>query len=62
MLWTWIGFVVSAAVVLVAISLLQRERQRARAERRAENPRVRGPVVAVMVLGLAALLFFTLQR
>jgi hypothetical protein len=61
-LWTWIGFVVSAAVVLVAISLLQRERQRARVERRAENPRVRRPLVALMVLGLAALLFFTLQR
>jgi heme/copper-type cytochrome/quinol oxidase subunit 2 len=57
-----IGYIVSAAVVLVAISLLQRERQRARDEHRPQNPRLRGLLVVVMVLGLAVLLFFTLQR
>lgn len=62
MLVTTIGYLVSAAVVLVAVSLLQRERQRAREERRQENGRLRGALIVLMVVGLAALLYFTLQH
>jgi len=59
---TTIGYLVSLVVVLVAIWFLQRERARAREERRPQDGRVRGVWITVMVVGLAVLLFFTLQR
>ncbi|MCU1473890.1 hypothetical protein [Amnibacterium sp.] len=62
MLVTTIGFVVSAGVALIAISALQTERTRARAEKRPQNARLRSVWIAVMFVGLAALLYFTLQR
>jgi heme/copper-type cytochrome/quinol oxidase subunit 2 len=57
-----IGFVVSAGVALIAISALQNERSRARAEKRPQNARLRGIWIVVMFVGLAALLYFTIQR
>ncbi|HEV7624007.1 MAG TPA: hypothetical protein VGO26_07725 [Amnibacterium sp.] len=61
MLTTSIGFVVSAGVALVAISALQRERARAREQKRPQNSRLRAVWIAVMFVGLAALLYFTIQ-
>ncbi|MGN6743429.1 MAG: hypothetical protein ACTHJL_09045 [Amnibacterium sp.] len=62
MLVTTIGYLASAAVVLVAISFLQRERVRSREERRPQNGRLRALWIAVMVVGLIALLYFTITR
>lgn len=62
MLGTTIGYVASIVVVLVAISFLQRERARAQEEHRQQNGRVRAVWIAVMLAGLAVLLYFTLQR
>jgi heme/copper-type cytochrome/quinol oxidase subunit 2 len=59
---TTVGYIVSAAVALFAISALQRERTRAREEKRPQNARLRAAWIGVMFVGLAALLFFTLQR
>jgi heme/copper-type cytochrome/quinol oxidase subunit 2 len=61
-LLTTVGYLASAAVALVAISYLQRERTRAREEKRPQNRRLRTVWIAVMFAGLAALLYFTLQR
>lgn len=62
MLVTSVGSLAAAAVVLVAISFLQRERTRAREEQRPQNGAVRAVWIVVMFVGLAALLYFTLQR
>ena len=62
MVLTTVGYIASAAVALIAISFLQRERARAREERRPQNARLRRIWIAVMFVGLAALLYFTLQR
>ena len=62
MLATTVGFIVSAAVALFAISALQAERTRAREEKRPQNARLRAAWIGVMFVGLAALLYFTLQR
>jgi heme/copper-type cytochrome/quinol oxidase subunit 2 len=59
---TTIGYIASAAVVLVAISFLQRERVRSREEQRPQNGRLRAVWIAVMFAGLIALLYFTIQR
>lgn len=62
MLATTVGFIVSAAVALFAISALQSERTHAREEKRPQNARLRAAWIGVMFVGLAALLYFTLQR
>lgn len=62
MLVTTIGYIASAAVVLVAISFLQRERVRSREEKRPQNARLRTVWIAVMFAGLIALLYFAIQR
>lgn len=62
MLLTTVGYLGSAAVAIVAISFLQRERAAARQEHRPQNARLRAVWIVVMFVGLAALLYFTLQH
>ena len=57
-----VGWIASVVLVLAAISVLQRERARAREEQRQQNGRLRGLWIAVIFVGLVALLYFTIQR